>query len=309
MDSSSKIFVAGASGMVGSSVVRVLIENGYTNILTPTRKDLDLLSQKDTYSYLSDNCPDYVIVCAAKVGGIQSNNTYRAQFIHENLAIALNLIHGSHLADVDNLCFLGSSCIYPKFSNQPIKEEYLLSGALEPTNEPYAIAKIAGLKLCESYKNNYGRNYFSVMPTNLFGPNDNYNLETSHVLPALLRKFHNAKVNKENAVEVWGTGAPRREFLYVDDLANAILFLCRNKTNYDYLNIGYGSDISIEELALLIMDVIDYSCELSFNSSKPDGTPRKLLDSGKMKELGWQPQHNFQDALRLTYQDFLSNLE
>jgi GDP-L-fucose synthase len=299
----SKIYIAGHNGMVGSSIVRVLEKNGYSNLLEIDRSELDLMNQKEVKDFLKNEKPDLVIIAAAKVGGILANNQYKAEFLHDNLQIQNNLIDGAHLADVDDLVFLGSSCIYPKFCQQPIKEEFLLTGELEPTNEPYAIAKIAGLKMCQFYKEQYSRNYFSVMPCNLYGTNDNYDLENSHVLPALLRKIHEAKLNDSEKVEVWGTGNPRREFLHVDDLAKAILFLIENKFEGNLINIGSGKDITIKELANLIIDIIGFSGFLNFDSSKPDGTPKKLLDVSKIKSLGWSPEICLEDGLKTTYLD------
>tara|TARA_X000000950_G_scaffold289502_1_gene414400 strand:- start:15991 stop:16911 length:921 start_codon:yes stop_codon:yes gene_type:complete len=303
MNKNSKIYVAGHNGMVGSSIVRVLKKNGYSNLLEIERSELDLINQKEVKDFLKNEKPDLVIVAAAKVGGILANNKFKAEFLHDNLQIQNNLIDGSHLADVNDLVFLGSSCIYPKFCQQPIREEFLLTGELEPTNEPYAIAKIAGLKMCQFYKEQYSRNYFSVMPCNLYGSNDNYDLENSHVLPALLRKIHEAKLNDSEKVEIWGTGNPRREFLHVDDLAKAILFLIENKFEGNLINIGSGKDITIKELANLIIDIIGFSGFLNFDSSKPDGTPKKLLDVSKIKSLGWSPEICLEDGLKTTYLD------
>lgn len=283
----SKIFVAGHKGMVGSAIVRNLQAKGYTNILTQTRQELDLLDQKAVLAYLKAEQPEYIFIAAAKVGGIQANNVYRADFIYQNLMIEANLIHGAHEANVQRLCFLGSSCIYPRDCPQPIKEEYLLTGPLEQTNEPYAIAKIAGIKLCESYNRQYNRQYISAMPTNLYGPNDNYDLNNSHVLPALIRKAHEAKENNEPTLTVWGTGTPRREFLYVDDLAEACVFLMESGYNGPLLNVGTGEDVTIRELAETVKEIVGFQGELVFDTSKPDGTPRKLLDVSKLKSLGW----------------------
>ncbi len=299
----SKIYIAGHNGMVGSSIVRVLEKNGYSNLLEIDRSELDLMNQKEVKDFLKNEKPDLVIIAAAKVGGILANNQYKAEFLHDNLQIQNNLIDGAHLADVDDLVFLGSSCIYPKFCQQPIKEEFLLTGELEPTNEPYAIAKIAGLKMCQFYKEQYSRNYFSVMPCNLYGTNDNYDLENSHVLPALLRKIHEAKLNDSEKVEIWGTGNPRREFLHVDDLAKAVLFLIENKFQGNLINIGSGTDLTIKELANLIIDIIGFSGFLDFDSSKPDGTPKKLLDVSKIKSMGWSPEICLEDGLKNTYMD------
>ena len=305
---SSKIYVAGHLGMVGSSIVRTLQERGYANILLRTRKELDLLNQKDVIEFLELEKPDYIFMAAAKVGGIYANNTYRADFIYENLVVQSNIIHGAHLAGVKQLCFLGSSCIYPRDCPQPIKEEYLLTGALEPTNEPYAVAKIAGIKLCESYNRQHGCNYISVMPTNLYGPNDNYDLNNSHVLPALIRKAHEAKVNEEKRLTVWGSGSPMREFLYVDDLAEACIFLMETGYSGPLLNIGTGEDTTIKQLANLIMGVVGFTGEIIFDSSKPDGTPRKLLDVSAIGKLGWEAKTKLGVGLEKTYASFLETI-
>ena len=305
---SSKIYVAGHLGMVGSSIVRTLQERGYANILLRTRKELDLLNQKDVIEFLELEKPDYIFMAAAKVGGIYANNTYRADFIYENLVVQSNIIHGAHLAGVKQLCFLGSSCIYPRDCPQPIKEEYLLTGALEPTNEPYAVAKIAGIKLCESYNRQHGCNYISVMPTNLYGPNDNYDLNNSHVLPALIRKAHEAKVNEEKRLTVWGSGSPMREFLYVDDLAEACIFLMETGYSGPLLNIGTGEDTTIKQLANLIMGVVGFTGEIIFDSSKPDGTPRKLLDVSAIGKLGWEAKTKLSVGLKKTYASFMETI-
>lgn len=300
----AKIFVAGHNGMVGSAIVRNLQAKGYNKILTRTRKELDLLDQKAVLTYLKTEQPEYIFIAAAKVGGIQANNVYRADFIYQNLMIEANLIHGAHEANIQRLCFLGSSCIYPRDCPQPIKEEYLLTGPLEQTNEPYAIAKIAGIKLCESYNRQYNRQYISVMPTNLYGPNDNYDLNNSHVLPALIRKAHEAKLNKEPTLTVWGTGAPRREFLYVDDLAEACVFLM--EINYDgpLLNVGTGEDVTIRELAETVKEIVGFRGEIVFDTTKPDGTPRKLLDVSKISALGWKKTFEIDDGIGVAYEDF-----
>lgn len=298
------ILVAGARGMVGSAIIRRLRELGYTNVLGPTRTDLDLLNQAAVEAYLVEKKPAYIFIAAAKVGGIQANNIYRADFLHQNLVIQNNLIHGAHLAGVQNLMFLGSSCIYPKFAEQPIKEDYLLTGTLEPTNEPYAIAKIAGIKMCEAYNAQYGRQYVSVMPTNLYGPNDNYNLNNSHVLPALIRKAHEAKERGDAEYVVWGSGNPLREFLYVDDLADACTYLMEQNYSGPLVNIGYGSDITIRELAETVMRVIGFKGRIVFDSSKPDGTPRKLMDSGRLNSLGWTAKTPLEAGVVLAYEDF-----
>lgn len=292
--------------MVGSALLRLLQDRGYTRILTRSRAELDLLDQSEVFAFLQQEQPDYIFVAAAKVGGIQANNTYRAEFIYENLMIEANLIHGAHLAGVDRLCFLGSSCIYPRDCPQPIREEYLLTGPLESTNEPYAIAKIAGVKLCESYNRQYGRRYLSVMPTNLYGPNDNYDLSNSHVLPALIRKAHEAKLRGDTSLSVWGTGMPRREFLYVDDLADACLHLMEAKVGDGIYNVGVGVDVTIRELAQTVMEVVGFSGTLEFDSSKPDGTLRKLLDISRMEALGWHAKVDLREGIERAYKDFLA---
>jgi GDP-L-fucose synthase len=300
------IFVAGHRGMVGSAIVRRLQASGYACILTRSHAELDLLDQAAVFAFLEEEKPDYIFIAAAKVGGIHANNTYRGQFIYENLAIEANLIHGAHRAGVQRLLFLGSSCIYPRDCPQPIKEEYLLTGPLEPTNEPYAIAKIAGIKLCESYNRQYGREYVSAMPTNLYGPNDNYDLQTSHVLPALIRKAHEAKQLREREMVVWGSGKVRREFLYVDDMADACVFLMEQKEIVDGLyNVGTGTDVTIRDAAELIADVVGFSGALMFDASKPDGTPRKLLDVSQLASSGWQARTPLREGLSRAYQYFL----
>ncbi len=305
MEKDARIYVAGHRGMVGSALVRRLKQGGYTNILTRTRAELDLLDQAATHAFLTQEKPDFIFIAAAIVGGIQANNTLRADFIYQNLTVEANLIHGAHLAGVPRLCFLGSSCIYPRDCPQPIKEEYLLTGPLEPTNEPYAVAKIAGIKLCESYDRQYGRQYFSVMPTNLYGPNDNYDLANSHVLPALIRKAHEAKQRGDGELVVWGSGTPRREFLYVDDLADACVFLMERGVTDGFYNIGAGEDITIRELAETVMSVVGLTGKLVFDPSKPDGTPRKLLDVSRLRNFGWQARVQVQDGVALAYKDFL----
>lgn len=308
MDNNSKIFVTGHRGMVGSALVRRLQAGGYTNIITRSRQELDLLSQAAVQQFLVDEQPDYIFIAAAKVGGIHANNTYRADFIYQNLMIEANLIHGAHLAGVQRLMFLGSSCIYPRDCPQPIKEEYLLTGALECTNEPYAIAKIAGIKLCEAYNAQYGRQYVSVMPTNLYGPNDNYDLETSHVLPALLRKAHEAKLRGDKELVVWGTGTPRREFLYVDDLADACVFLMERGYVGSLLNIGTGQDVTIRELAETIMDVVGFTGRLVFDANRPDGTMRKVLDVSRLNSQHWQASKSLSAGIADTYKTYRSAL-
>lgn len=301
----SNILIAGAKGMVGSAIHKKLLASNYKNLICPSRKEVNFLDQQKTLNYLKEYKPDYIFICAAKVGGIMANNTYRADFIYENLMIACNLINSAHKNNISDLCFLGSSCIYPKESKQPIKEEYLLSGPLEKTNEPYAIAKIAGIKLCESYNSQYRRNYKSVMPTNLYGPNDSYDSKNSHVLPALIKKIHDAKVNNLSNITIWGTGEPLREFLFVEDLADACVFLMENKFNETIINVGYGKDISILDLAQEIMEVINYKCDIELDSSKPDGTMRKVLDISKIKKLGWTPKTSLKDGIKKTYENFL----
>lgn len=301
----AKIFVAGHKGMVGSAIVRNLQAKGYANILTQTRQELDLLDQKAVQTYLKQHQPDYIFIAAAKVGGIQANNVYRADFLYQNLMIEANLIHGAHEANIQRLCFLGSSCIYPRDCPQPIKEEYLLTGPLEQTNEPYAIAKIAGIKLCESYNRQYNRQYISAMPTNLYGPNDNYDLNSSHVLPALIRKAHEAKLNNEPVFTVWGTGTPRREFLYVDDLAEACVFLMETDYVGPLLNVGTGEDFTIRELAETVKKVVGFQGKLVFDTTKPDGTPRKQLDVSKLKSLGWMSQISLIAGIQMAYEDFI----
>ena len=295
------IFVAGHRGMVGSALVRRLEAGGYTRILTRSRAELDLCDQRAVHAFLADARPDYVFVAAAKVGGIQANNTKRAEFLYDNLMIEANLIHGAHLAGVQRLMFLASSCIYPRDCPQPIKEEYLLTGPLEATNEPYAIAKIAGIKLAENYNRQYGRQYVSVMPTNLYGPNDNYDLATSHVLPALIRKAHEAKLRGDQEVIVWGSGAPRREFLYVDDLADACMHLMEQGYDGPLVNIGCGEDVSIRELAETVLAVVGFDGRIAFDRAKPDGTPRKLLDVSRLAALGWRARTPLRDGIRLAY--------
>ncbi len=293
--------------MVGSAIVRKLQDEGYTTILTRTSSELDLRNQAAVADFFDQENPDYVFLAAAKVGGILANNTYRAEFLYDNLMIESNIIHSAYKTGVKKLLFLGSSCIYPKLAPQPLKEEYLLSGYLESTNEPYAIAKITGIKLCDAYRSQYGCNFISAMPTNLYGPNDNYNLQGSHVLPALIRKFHEAKVNGEPTVEVWGTGSPMREFLHADDLADACFFLMENYNDELFVNIGTGEDVTIREAAELIKDIVGFEGELRWNTDKPDGTPRKLMDVSRLHEMGWKHSTELRQGLETTYQDFLAN--
>jgi len=361
MNKNSKIYIAGHRGMVGSAILRKLLSDGYTNLITRTRQELDLLNQQAVQQFFEKERPEYVFVAAAKVGGIMANNTYRAQFIYENLQIQNNLIHFAHEYGVKKLLFLGSSCIYPKMAPQPIKEEYLLTGKLEPTNEPYAIAKIAGIKMCEAYRDQYGDNFIAVMPTNLYGPNDNFDLETSHVLPALIRKFHLAKlleqkdfdairkdfkkfsgntihnfsntqlnrwtgkeiisilekygicVDSSNSwtvrVSLWGSGTPKREFLYVDDLADACVYLMQIYNDKQFINIGVGEDLSIKELAEIIKEIVDFTGDINWDSSKPDGTPRKLLDVSRLHSLGWKARIPLGEGIRKTYEWYLKNLK
>jgi GDP-L-fucose synthase len=298
------IFVAGHRGMVGSAIVRRLQAAGYTRVLTAGRDQLDLLDQREVHAWLAEHRPAYVFVAAAKVGGIQANNTYRADFIGQNLVIQSNLIDGAHRAGVQRLMFLGSSCIYPRDCPQPIREDYLLTGPLEPTNEPYAIAKIAGIKLADAYNAQYRRQYVSVMPTNLYGPNDNYDLANSHVLPALIRKAHEAKGRGDAEYVVWGSGNPRREFLYVDDLADACVHLMEQGYDGPLVNIGTGEDVTIRELAETVMDVIGFRGRIVYDASKPDGTPRKLLDVGRLAALGWRARTSLRDGIAKAYEDF-----
>ena len=300
------IMVAGARGMVGSALVRRLTSAGYSQVLAPLRAELDLQDAGSTRTYLERTRPAYIFIAAAKVGGIHANNTYRAQFLHENLAIADNLIAGAHLAGVQRLMFLGSSCIYPKLAAQPIREDSLLTGPLEATNEPYAIAKIAGVKMCEAYNDQYGRQYISAMPTNLYGPNDNYDLQTSHVLPALIRKAHEAKLRGDAEYVVWGSGTPMREFLYVDDLADACVHMMEQGYDGPLVNVGTGEDVTIRELAETVMDVVGFKGRIVFDASKPDGTPRKLLDVGRLHALGWKHRVDLKQGIALAYQDFLA---
>jgi len=303
MTSNSLIYIAGHRGMVGSAIVRRLQKEGYNNLLLRTSKELDLRSQEAVDAFFKEHKPEYVFLAAAKVGGIVANNTYRAQFLYDNLMIQNNIIHSSYKYGVTKLLFLGSSCIYPKFAEQPIKEESLLTGALEPTNEPYAIAKITGIKMCDAYRAEYGCNFISAMPTNLYGPNDNYDLKNSHVLPALLRKMIVAKRENASSVEIWGSGKPMREFMHVDDLAGACLFLMFNHNEAGWINVGVSSDVSILELAQLIKDIVGYTGGLKFDTSKPDGTPRKLMDSTKINQLGWKSSISLRQGIEQVYQE------
>lgn len=306
MEKEAKIYVAGHRGMVGSAIVRALEKEGYTNVIKRTSSEVDLRDQNAVRAFFEENKPDYVFLAAAKVGGIIANNTYRADFIYENIAIQTNVIHESHVHGVKKLLFLGSSCIYPKLAPQPLQENSLLTGLLEPTNEPYAIAKIAGIKMCEAYRAQYDCNFISAMPTNLYGLNDNYHPENSHVLPALIRRFHEAKVAGSEKVVIWGTGAPLREFLYADDLGEACLFLMEKYNEEQFINVGVGEDLSIKELAGLISEIIGYNGLIEFDKSKPDGTPRKLMDISKLSRLGWKAKTSLEKGIRLAYQDFLN---
>jgi len=306
IDRQARIFVTGHRGMVGSALKRRLERGGYSNVLVAGRAELDLLDQRAVHAFLAEHCPDYIFIAAAKVGGIQANNIYRADFLYQNLMIEANLIQGAHLAGVQRLMFLGSSCIYPKLAPQPLTEESLLTGALEQTNEPYAIAKIAGIKLCEAYNAQYGRQYVSAMPTNLYGPNDNYDLANSHVLPALIRKAHEAKLRGETELTVWGSGTPLREFLYVDDLADACVFLMEQGYEGQFVNIGCGSDVTIRELAATVMKVVGFDGRIVFDASKPDGTPRKLMSVERLHALGWHATTTLEDGIRRAYADFIA---
>ncbi|GAB2830777.1 GDP-L-fucose synthase family protein [Ferruginibacter profundus] len=306
MNSGDKIYIAGHRGLVGSALMRVLKQKGFTNLVYRTSGELDLRNQAEVSAFFAEEKPKFVFLAAAKVGGIMANNTYRADFLYDNLSIVSNIVHAAYNNNVSKLLFLGSSCIYPKMAPQPIKEEYLLTGSLEYTNEPYAIAKIAGIKLCESYRDQYGANYISVMPTNLYGINDNYHPENSHVLPALIRRFHEAKTSGLKEVAIWGTGTPKREFLFADDLADACLFLMNNYNEKEIVNIGCGEDISIKELAALVKEATGYEGDLVFDTTRPDGTPRKLLDVSKLHSLGWHHTTLLKQGLKIAYQDFLT---
>lgn len=307
MDKHAKIYIAGHRGMVGSAILRKLEKEGFDNFVLKTSKELDLRNQQAVSDFFATEKPDYVFLAAAKVGGIVANNTYRADFLYENLAIQNNIIHASYLNGVKKLMFLGSSCIYPKLAPQPLKEEYLLTGLLEQTNEPYAIAKIAGIKMCEAYRSQYGCDFISVMPTNLYGPNDNYDLEKSHVLPAMIRKFHEAKINGTPSVTLWGTGSPMREFLHADDLAAACIYLMENYSESELVNVGTGTDVTIKELAETVKETVGFEGDLIWDTSKPDGTPRKLMDVSKLHSHGWKHTIDLKEGIALAYQDFLEN--
>lgn len=309
MEKDSKIYIAGHGGLVGSAILRKLVADGHSNIITKTREELDLLNQQAVADFFESEKPEYVFLAAAKVGGILANKQFPAEFIYENLQIQNNIVRNAHKHEVKKLLFLGSSCIYPKLAPQPIKEEHLLTSELEPTNRAYAVAKIAGITLCQSYNEQYGTNYISLMPTNLYGPGDNFDLETSHVLPALLRKFHDAKVQKNPTVEIWGTGAPKREFLHVEDLADASIFLIKNYDETDIVNVGTGEDVAIKELANIIKEVVGYDGDLVWDTSKPDGTPRKLLDVSKLRNHGWKHSIELKDGIQKTYEWYLSSEE
>ncbi|SDH31090.1 GDP-L-fucose synthase [Dyadobacter soli] len=309
MEKSAKIYIAGHRGMVGSAILRKLEQEGFNNIITRTSSELDLRNQADVRAFFEAERPEYIFLAAAKVGGIMANNIYRAEFLNDNLLIQNNVIDSAYRADAKKLMFLGSSCIYPKLAPQPLQEDSLLTGLLEPTNEPYAIAKIAGIKMCEAYRSQYGCNFISVMPTNLYGPNDNYDLNNSHVLPAMIRKFHEAKEEGKPFVELWGTGSPLREFLHADDLAAACYFLMQNYNEAGFLNIGVGSDVTIKHLAEMIQQVVGYEGEIKWNTDKPDGTPRKLMDVTKLHALGWKHTIDLEEGITKTYQDFLEKIE
>ncbi len=304
MQTSSKVYIAGHRGMVGSAITRKLEKEGFSNIIGRTAAELDLRDQQAVSNFFATEKPDYVFLAAAKVGGIVANNTYRAEFLYDNLMIQSNIIHFAYLNGVKKLLFLGSSCIYPKLAPQPLKEEYLLTGLLEPTNEPYAIAKIAGIKMCDAYRAQYECNFISVMPTNLYGPNDNYDLNSSHVLPALIRKFHEAKLKNEPAVTMWGTGSPLREFLHADDLADACYYLMQHYNEPGLVNIGVGHDISIKDLAIMVKDIVGYNGEIVHDLSKPDGTPRKLMDVSKLHSLGWKAKISLREGIENVYEEY-----
>lgn len=308
MEQNNKIYIAGHTGMVGSSILRELKKNGYNNIIVRSHAELDLRNQTAVKEFFQTEQPEYVFIASAKVGGIVANNTFRAEFIYDNLQMELNLIHHAYLNKVKKLIFLASSCIYPKFAPQPLKEEYLFTGILEPTNEPYSVAKLAGLKMCEAYMSQYEANFITLMPTSLYGLNDNYHPENSHVLPSMIRKFHTAKVNNINTVELWGTGTPMREFMYVDDLADAAIFLMNNYDFQNFINVGVGIDHSIRELAEIVQRVVGYEGEIVFNTQMPDGTPRKLLDSSRLLNMGWKHKTELEEGLKLSYNDFLNRV-
>jgi GDP-L-fucose synthase len=309
VEKSAKIYIAGHRGMVGSAIHRKLVKEGFDNFILRTSSELDLRNQSDVRAFFEAERPEYIFLAAAKVGGIMANNIYRAEFLHDNLLIQNNIIDSAYRTEAKKLMFLGSSCIYPKLAPQPLQESSLLTGLLEPTNEPYAIAKIAGIKMCEAYRAQYGCNFISVMPTNLYGPNDNYDLNNSHVLPAMIRKFHEAKEENKPFVELWGTGSPLREFLHADDLADACYFLMQNYNEPEFLNIGVGDDVTIKNLAEMIRNVTGYEGQIHWNTDKPDGTPRTLMDVGKLHELGWKHSIELADGIKLTYQDFLQKIE
>lgn len=309
MEKSAKIYIAGHRGMVGSAILRKLEREGFDNIITRTSSELDLRNQADVRAFFESERPEYIFLAAAKVGGIMANNIYRAEFLNDNLLIQNNVIDSAYRTDAKKLMFLGSSCIYPKLAPQPLREDSLLTGLLEPTNEPYAIAKIAGIKMCEAYRSQYGSNFISVMPTNLYGPNDNYDLNNSHVLPAMIRKFHEAKEEGKAFVELWGTGSPLREFLHADDLAAACYFLMQNYNEAGFLNVGVGSDVTIKHLAEMIRNVVGFEGQIKWNTDKPDGTPRKLMDVSKLHALGWKHTIDLEEGITRTYQDFLEKIE
>lgn len=309
MKNSDKIYIAGHNGLVGSAIVRALQNKGYTNLIYKSSKELDLRNQAAVDNFIDQERPQFIFLSAGKVGGIVANNTYRAEFLFDNLMMAANIMHAAHTNNVTKLLYLGSSCIYPKMALQPIKEEYLLTGILEQTNEPYAIAKIAGIKLAQAYKDQYGHNFISAMPTNMYGLNDNYHPENSHVLPALIRRFHEAKIENKEEVIIWGTGSPKREFLYADDLAEACIFLMQSYNDREIINVGCGEDISIKELAETIKSIVGYQGKLNFDTSRPDGTPRKLLDVSKLHSLGWKHTISLEDGISRAYQDFITKTE
>ncbi len=306
MNTNAKIYIAGHRGMVGSAIVRCLHSQGYNNLIVRTSSELDLRNQQSVFDFFESQKPEYVFLAAAKVGGIMANNIYRADFLYENLQIQNNVIHAAYLNQVTKLLFLGSSCIYPKLAQQPLHEESLLTGLLEETNEPYAIAKIAGIKMCESYRRQYGCNFVSVMPTNLYGPNDNYDLQNSHVLPAMIRKFHEAKINNKPQVKLWGTGAPLREFMHADDMAAACVYLMQTYNEEAFVNIGVGNDVTIKQLAETIKDIVGYGGSINWNTDKPNGTPRKLMDVSRLHALGWRHRYELFEGISNTYQDFLN---